>query len=134
MVREVGTAVSRIRREVPIFREPRRERPGRYADAEARPNMLGGSLTRLASVIIDEGFEDNFQRVTFALCALRGEDPITGAAIPQLDGLKLFVALAFPGDFGAAAVNATLEFLANQTTDAGARTLLVWGGVLCHTD
>ena len=67
-----------------------------------------------------------------ALRALRREYPITGAAVPELDGFQLLVAFALSGDFGTAAVNATLEFFANQTTDAGARTFLVWGGVLCH--
>ena len=42
------------------------------------------------------------------------------------------MAFALAGDLGTATVDATLEFLANQATDPGARRLRVSDGVLCH--
>ena len=91
-----------------------RERPGAHAETEALLNIRGNSLASIAPVVAHEGLEDNGKREGFALGDLRGEDAVAGMAVPELHGLELFVALPFPGDAGAPAVDAALGIRADE--------------------
>jgi hypothetical protein len=76
--------------------------------------MPGNLLSCLAAVKAAERFEDDFEWGGLSFDRLWGEDAVTGMAVPALDGFMFFVALPFPGDAGACAVEAAFEIGANE--------------------
>jgi hypothetical protein len=62
----------------------------------------------MSVVIVHEPLQDDFQGVGFAFGALRREHDIAGVAVPELNGLVLFVALPSLGDVGTVAEEAPL--------------------------
>ncbi len=65
-------------------------------------------------VIEGQGFEDDLEGVGLALGDLWGEDSLAVGAVPELNGLVLFVALPFFGDGRASTVDAAFEISAYE--------------------
>ena len=82
---------------------------------KAFPDVDGNALARLALIVTHEGIKNNSQGKGFAFGNLRGEHPVTVMAAPELDSLKLFVAFAFAGDAGTAAVEAPFALITDET-------------------
>ena len=105
---------ARIRGELAIFREPLRKRAGTDDEAKAFLDLGSHALARLAAIEAHKSLKDDRQGKSFAFGCLRGEDAIAVMAAPELDSFEPLIALAFPGDAGAAAVEATLGVRANE--------------------
>ncbi len=65
-------------------------------------------------VIEGQGFKDDLEGVGLALGDLGGEDSLAVGAVPELNGLVLFVALPFFGDGRASTVDAAFEISAYE--------------------
>ncbi len=74
------------------------EGPGADVHAEPLLDMDGNALARITTVVAHDSIEDNGQGEGFAFGDLRSEGPVAVMATPELDGLGLLVASAFPGN------------------------------------
>src|SRR5712691_9797792 len=100
--------------QLPILGKPLGEGPGADAHAEPLLDMDGNAFACVATIVAHEGFEDDSKREGFALGNLGSEDAVAVMATPELDGLELLVALAFPGDAPAMAVETALTLVTDQ--------------------
>src|SRR5881296_2203815 len=105
---------ARIGCQRPVLGKPLRECARTHAQAEAFFDIGDHSPACLPAVVAHKRIEDHREGKGFALGNLRGEDPVAVMASPELDGLQLFVAFAFPGEAGAPAVEASLALIADE--------------------
>jgi hypothetical protein len=81
----------------------------RHLNRAAFLNTAQGVRDGVTTLVELERFENDSQRIGFALRDLRCEDVLARMAVPELDGLESLVALPFSGDARAGTVDAALQ-------------------------
>jgi hypothetical protein len=85
------------------------ERVRRLRRIPKRSVMRAATRCRVSPTVVEtETLQDHLERKGFACGDLRGEDAVTGVAVPELDRLPLLIPLAFPGDVCPLAVDTAL--------------------------
>jgi hypothetical protein len=125
---------ARIGRQRPILGKPLGERPGTEGEAKAFLEAGGNLLTGIAVIVTRERIKYDGEREGFAFGDLRSKDAIAVMAVPELDRLQLLVALAFPGDTQAMAVEAALVLIADERLAGKCRGGLVGWMRRSHTE